>query len=262
MGSGNGKRSETYPPFKRLIIGLERLLLRRFDCVSTISNRMLSKLFQKGVPSNKTLLFPNWVDTEVIYPLNGLNSFRKELGIPEDKVVALYSGNMGQKQGIDILIDVARRLKNRNIQFVLCGEGAVVNTIRNLAADLPDVIFLPLQPPEKLNDLLNLADIHLLPQKAEAADLVMPSKLTGIFASGRPVVAMAKQDTEIGKVVWGRGVLVPPGDAAAFANAIIRLAENPEEREKLGMAARDFAVKELNRKKILSQFTDALNPFA
>jgi colanic acid biosynthesis glycosyl transferase WcaI len=220
---------------------------------------MLSKLFQKGVSREKALLFPNWVDTEAIYPLNCANPFRGKLGIPETKVVALYSGNMGQKQGIEILIDVAGRLENTNIQFILCGEGAVVESIRDLASDLQNVVLLPLQPPEKLNKLLNFADIHLLPQKAEAADLVMPSKLTGIFASGRPVIAMGNPDTEIGKVVSSRGILVPPGDAAAFARAITRLAENPGERQNLGKAAREFAVEELDRKEILSQFTEVLN---
>ena len=158
--------------------------------------------------------------------------------------------------------EIANNLKNTNIQFVLCGEGAVVEKIRNMAVELSNVIFFPLQPLEKLNELLNLADIHILPQKAEAADLVMPSKLTGIFASGRPVVATAQPDTEIGKVVYSRGIVVPPGDAAAFADAVTWLAENPEERDRLGKAAREFAVKELDRKKILSQFTEALNAFA
>ena len=73
---------------------------------------------------------------------------------------------------------------------------------------------------------------------------------------------MAKPDTEIGKVVSSRGILVPPGDADEFANAIIKLAENPEEREKLGKAAREFAVQELDRNKILSRFTEVLNSFA
>lgn len=248
-------------PFKEVITGLERLLLRKFDWVSTISNQMVERLHQKKVPRDKTLLFPNWVDSETIYPLKGSNPIRMELGIPEEKIVVLYSGNMGQKQGIEILIDVAGRIKDPNVQFVLCGEGAVVKNIRKMAANLPNIFFLPLQPSEKLNGLLNLADIHLLPQRAEAADLVMPSKLAGIFASGRPVVAMAHPDTEIGKAVRGRGILISPGDASAFADAILMLADNQDERKKLGAAARDFAVRELDRKKILSEFGHYLTSF-
>ena len=91
-----------------------------------------------------------------------------------------------------------------------------------------------MQPIQKLNLLLNLADIHLLPQKPEAADLVMPSKLTGIFASGKPVVAIANPGTEIGQVVKDRGILVRPGDIKGFANAIVWLADHPNEREKIG----------------------------
>ena len=116
------------------------------------------------------------------------------------------------------------------------------------------MLWLPLQQTENLNDLLNAADIHVMPQRAGAADLVMPSKLTGIFASGRPVVATAIPGTEVWSVVQGRGITVEPGDVQAFADAIRKLAGNAELRRKLGAAAREYAVAELDKEKILSRF--------
>ena len=119
---------------------------------------------------------------------------------------------------------------------------------------LKNVRFLPLQPADALNDLLNLADIHLLPQLAGAADLVMPSKLTGIMASGRAVLATADAGSQVAAVLEGRGIITPSGDAQGFAGALISLAENPALRRKLGEAARKYAITHLNRDQILLEF--------
>src|SRR5450631_3538650 len=102
----------------------ERRMLSVFDRVSTISNRMVDRLRAKGVDPSRCILFPNWVDTSEIYPLTGPSSFRKELGIKESTVVALYSGSMGKKQGLDLLADAARKLSHLpSLRFVFCGEG-------------------------------------------------------------------------------------------------------------------------------------------
>ena len=121
-----------------------------------------------------------------------------------------------------------------------------------------NVQWIPLQPFARLNDLLNLADIHLLPQKADAADLVMPSKLTGMLASGRPVVATARHGTQLAQAVEGRGIVVEPGDASAFAEAIKKLAQDLGLREELGRNARDYAISELKKESILSRLEQEL----
>jgi len=145
-------------------------------------------------------------------------------------VVALYSGNMGEKQGLEIVVEAARILESDapNIRFVLCGEGAAKVRMQALAADLSNVLWLPLQPLARLNELLNFVDIHLLPQRADAADLVMPSKLTGMLASGRPVLATAHAGTELAGVVAGCGVVVEPGNVQAFVDALRQLAADGE----------------------------------
>ena len=87
-------------------------------------------------------------------------------------------------------------------------------------------MFLPLQPVERLNALLNLADIHVLPQRSDAADLVMPSKLTGMLASGRAVIVTAHKGTELAEVVGDIGCIVPPEDPFALSNAILRMTKD------------------------------------
>lgn len=245
--------------WRRLAHGAESVLLRGFDQVSTISEKMLARLPEKGVATGKCALFPNWVDAQAIYPLPTASPFRKKLGIADDTVVALYSGNMGRKQGLEILADVAARLSGEpGITFVLAGAGESRTQLQALTVGLDNVRWLPLQPAERLNELLNLADIHLLPQCADAAELVMPSKLTGMLASGRPVVATAAESTQLAAVVAGRGLVVPPDDPDAFSRAILELTRNVEMRRALGIAGRNYAEEHLNREVILHAFETAL----
>jgi colanic acid biosynthesis glycosyl transferase WcaI len=245
---------------RSLVMPSERWLMDRFDCVSTISDRMIERLKIKGVYASKCVYFPNWVDTETIYPLQGSNPLREELAIAPDAVVALYSGTMAEKQGLEVLIAAAQLLAadHLNILFVLSGEGPAKKRLLESAKGLPNLRFLDLQPVERLNALLNLSDIHLLPQLSNAADLVMPSKLKGIYASGRPVVATAHGGTQVAQVLQRCGIVVPPGDVTALANAIVYLATHPEKCTQLGQAARKFAVAHWRQEKVLGELEQKL----
>jgi len=247
---------------KKIVKFFEKKLLNNFDRVSTISNRMVEKLIEKGVSKDKIVFFPNWVDTSVIYPLSHLSVFRDEIGIANDSVIFLYSGNLGFKQGIDIIIDAAKiLLPDNRIHFVISGSGSAYESLREQGKNLENITWLPLQPVNRLNELLNLADIHLLPQKADVADLVMPSKLTGMLASGRAVIATADENTEISKVLRKCGLVTPPEDIESFVVAIKKLVDDPEMREKFGRNARDYAVGNLDYSKILQNFEGELVKF-
>lgn len=245
---------------QKLAIGMERWMLRRFDRVSTISQRMLERLHLKQVEPGRAVLFPNWVDVGAITPLHGTSPYRAELGIPADAVVALYSGSMAGKQGLEIIPAAARKLAASmpNLYFVIAGDGVCKADIERDCEGLENVRLLPLQPSARLGDLLGMADVHLLPQHAEAADLVMPSKLTGMLSSGRPILATAHAGTELARVVAQRGEVVPPEDLEAFAEALERLAGSPELRARLGVAARRYAEDHLARDRVLGDFDQAL----
>jgi colanic acid biosynthesis glycosyl transferase WcaI len=241
--------------FFRMAAWAEATLYRTFDCVSTISNRMLVHLAQKGLPPNRMVLFPNWVDTRQIFPINGYNILRHELKLNGRHQIILYSGNMGQKQGLEVLVEAARRLVNENeLLFLLCGEGAAKPQLEILTKDLPNIRFLPIQPLERLNELLNLADIHILPQSAAAADLVMPSKLTGMLASGRPVIVTAHPGTELANVMDGLGRVVPPDSPDKLADAILSLIHQPEVQVELGRRGRDFVERTWAKELVLERF--------
>lgn len=244
---------------RRVVAAGERWLMRRFDVVSTISERMLARLASKGVASGKAVLFPNWVDISSISPLSGASPYRAELGLTPDAVVVLYSGNMGSKQGLELLPQVAALLVDRpDIQFVFCGNGAGKSDLVQGCAGLPNVRFMDLQPIDRLNDLLGLADIHLLPQRAGAADLVMPSKLTGMLASGRAIVATASPGTQLAYVLEGCGLVVPPESPEMVAEGLRQLADDAPMRERLGNAARLYAERHLDKDQVLTRFAEKL----
>ena len=233
---------------------LERWLMTRFNCISTISENMVERLGKKGVAKEKRFLLPNWVDAQVIFPLSKASEYRAKLGIGTETCVALYSGSMGEKQGLEILLEAARQLQTEpELLLVLCGEGAARARFMKMGEDLPNIRWLPLQPLEKLNELLNLADIHLLPQRADVADMVMPSKLLGMLASGRPVLVTAYPGTQLAKVVSSCGKVVEPGNTQQFVKGLLELAHDRSQREQLGAAARN-AARAWDKASVLSDF--------
>jgi colanic acid biosynthesis glycosyl transferase WcaI len=244
---------------RRLATAVERFLLERFDRVSSISAKMLERLRAKGVADARIYFLPNWVDAEVIFPVPGPSPLRAELGIGRNTIVALYSGNMGAKQGLEMLARAAELLQHRqDILFVFAGDGSERAAFEAQVAGLANVRFLPLQPADRLNDLLNLADMHLLPQRRETADLVMPSKLTGMMASGRPVIAGADTGTQIATVVHSCGIVVPPENGDAMATAVAHLADRTEKRLALGEVALRLAIAEWSKETTLRSFAAEL----
>lgn len=239
---------------QRVALGLERWLLRRFDSVSSISRRMVSRLVAKGVPEERTRYFPNWVDISHVRPSCEEKGYRGDLGASEDAVVVLYSGTLGAKQGLLIIPEVARLLAaRRDILFVICGDGALKGELESRTRDLPNVRLLPLQPFERLGELLTMANVHLLPQSSDAADLVLPSKLTGMLASGRPVVATCAPDTELASVVSQCGMITAPENPEHLASVIVKLADNRQLMTDLGARARAWAEEHLDRDLVLGR---------
>ena len=248
MGILNSKRT------RRIAQSVELWLMSRFDFVSTISEKMMDRLSLKKIPLERQVLFENWVDTKGIYPEDKKTRIRQELGFPSDVIILLYAGNLGKKQGLEIIIEAARKLEHRNdILFVVCGNGPALDELKEISHDINNIKFIALQPLEKLNELLNMADIHLLPQRSDVADLVMPSKLTNMMASGRPVIATARTGTQVSSVVSKCGLVVNPGDVDAFVEAIESLAGDRNKRATLGVQAREIVMERWKKDDVLSE---------
>lgn len=243
------------------MVAIERKILRSFNCVSTISPQMAARLIAKGVDPEKIQEIRNWTDTSQIARGSRSPQLRKELGVADTDFVGLYSGTMSNKQGLELIIEAARSLdgEGTNIRFILCGEGPHKENLQRLAVGLTNVQFLGLQAAERFADLLNTVDVHLIPQKAEAADLVLPSKLGSILASGRPVIVMAEPGTGLVEEVKTGGLVVPPGDADGLTAAMRRLSNDHTLCRSLGEGARAIALARWDKTAILVAFERALS---
>lgn len=242
------------------MVAMERKILQSFDCVSTISPAMLDRLASKGVDSERIHEVRNWTDASQITPGDRQTRLKKELGLDDSHFCGLYSGTMSNKQGLELIIEAAGRLagSDSQIRFVLCGDGPHKPMLQNLAAGLTNVQFLGLQADERFVELLKTADFHMIPQKAEAADLVLPSKLGGIFATGRPVIAMANPGTGLAAEVAGAGLVIQPGDAQALATAVRTLANDSELSCSLGKGGRAIALSRWDKTAILGRLESTL----
>lgn len=220
----------------RIATQAERKVLGWADLVTTISPQMLDRLHSKGVADGSSRELRNWANHSAALEDASGDRYRDEWGIGQRRV-ALYSGNIANKQGLEIVIEAAALLAHRpDILLVICGNGPTRTRLAEQAAGLPNVRFEDLQPAERVGELLALADVHLLPQLAGAADLVLPSKLANMLASGRPIIATAEAGTGIAGEVADCGLVVSPGNAAALAAAIAELVDDPRRAGQLGRA--------------------------
>jgi len=235
-----------------VLFAIEYFILRKMDFVSTISDGMIQRLSKK-IPKN-IVFFPNWVDTETFYPLANRHSLKEKWGYEQQDQIVLYSGSLGEKQGIDSLIRIAAQLRDKkNIQFIICGTGPYKQDLIKMAVslDLNNLKFLPLQGFDVFNEFLNMADIHLVLQKANASDLVMPSKLTSILAVGGLALVTANPGTTLHDVIKRHemGVVIEAEKEDLLAQAIVRITENDYEPCRLN--ARKYAQEFLDKRNII-----------
>lgn len=249
---------------RKMAESLEAAILKRFDYTSTISKAMHRRLIKKGVAQKNTFLFPNWVNTAEIYPQTTAqlkeNPYRNELGIRMDQKVIMYSGSINKKQGLEILVETIKKMANdEKYAWIIAGEGPTKMDLVEQLDGKKNVFLLPLQEENKMNDWLNLADIHVIPQKKGAEDLVLPSKLLGILASGRPVVACTPHGTELGDIATLAGIRVDPGDSQKLLEAILTISENTKLANQCKQMARELAINAYDKEQVLKSFEEHLN---
>ena len=214
---------------QRIAAGVERLILRHFDTIITISRQMRERILSKKVDPARVKVVRNWVDLDKIKPMNLPSSYRKELGFSVSDFVVLYAGNIGPKQALPVLLEAADQLNaHSDIKFVLAGDGPEKERLIAQFGGLPNVHFLSVQPEDSLCDLLNLPNVHVLPAQKGTADLVLPSKLGGMLASGKPSIVLAEPRSELHEFLEGCAFLFPPGDSTVLAKAILELYQKPD----------------------------------
>ena len=221
---------------------LERFLYRRSDAVTVLSEDLRENLAAKlsGHRPERVRVIPNFVDTDRIRPADRDNSYRAELGLG-DRTVVLYAGNIGYSQSVELLVGAARRFADRSdVVFVVNGSGSGRSAVLEAAEGLDNIIFVGLQPKERLPEVLAAGDIHTVLLRRGLARSSVPSKMYSILASGRPCVASVDPGTEVERslVSADAGVAVPPEDLDAFCVALEPLLDDAAERDRLGRNGR------------------------
>jgi colanic acid biosynthesis glycosyl transferase WcaI len=247
----------------RLLFRLEKLTYSIVDRVSTISEAMRQKIEAKGVAAEKTIIFRNWANLDLVAPLPPAQSLRSEWGL-DGKFVLLYAGNMGVKQGLDTLVALAKQLEeDPQIALVIVGDGGEKPALMRLSAALgaSNVQFRPSVAREQISRMLATADISLIPQRPDVADLVLPSKLCNIVSSRRAVLAVAPSDSELAQIVSSNrcGLVVTPGNLPMMVNAVRSLKKNRDLRETMAENGYRFAHENLAEHSILFGFLGELH---
>jgi colanic acid biosynthesis glycosyl transferase WcaI len=227
--------------------------------VSSISDGMMRKIQEKA--GKEIFFFPNWVDVSLFHPLEDRAKLKVDYGFDVNDKIVLYSGAIGEKQGLEAILQTAATLReDKYVKFLICGSGPYKEKLKAEAESmgLGNVIFFPLQPFEKFNQFLNMADVHLVIQKGNASDLVMPSKLTTILAVGGLALITANDGTSLHELVTkhNMGILVNAEDQQALTDGIIRaMQDNALEIARNG---RVYAENHLSVGKIMSRFEEAV----
>jgi colanic acid biosynthesis glycosyl transferase WcaI len=243
------------------LFGLEKFVLKQADVVSSISKGMIRKMEAK---TGKDVVFlPNWVDMNFFYPLTNRDELKIKAGFADNDILILYSGAIGEKQGLEMILESAARLRDNNnaVKFLICGSGPYKEKLIEQAnqRQIHNVHFMPLQPFEQFNAFLNMADVHLVIQKKGASDLVMPSKLTTILAVGGVALVTAEKGSSLYEVVVenNMGVLVEPENEEAFSNALLKIIG--DDLSVIRNNARRYAEEHLAIDKVLGKYTEHLN---
>ena len=243
----------------------ERFSYAHSDAVTVLSDDLRdnveAKLAQRRRRSRTRVeVIPNFVDTKRITPMTHANSYRRAHGL-QGKLVVMYAGNVGLSQSLELLIEAARAMRDRyDVMFVINGGGSGLAGLREAAAPLANVVFVPYQPPERLGEVLAAADIHVVPLKRGLAKASVPSKLYSVLAAGRPVLASVDPCTEVDRTIRraGAGLCVPPDDAPRFLAALRSLIESPHDRDAMGAAGRRFVEGWVSPQAVAGQYDDLL----
>lgn len=245
--------------FKKMLYKIERSLFMKSDIISSISYKMVDRIKMKA-PETNPLFYPDWVDVDFIDPAH----YKQHPYIPTDKFTVLYSGNIGAKQNWDIYIELAKKLRvYDDIAFVLVGEGAYKTELLQRLEKENLMEFITYHEPipyEDLADLLCSADLHVLFQKSEVIDSVMPSKILGMMSSAKPSVITGDMRSEVAKHInlsqgWG---YYTNEDTEKIFQEILMLKGDRALQAALGQKARTYMMENFSKDMILNSFIEKI----
>jgi glycosyltransferase involved in cell wall biosynthesis len=255
-------------PVGGMLSALRDVALRRSALTVAIGRRMADRIVRRGVDGDRIVTIANWSDDETIAPsASNSPALRADWGLPADAFVLEYSGNLGRAHEADTLLAAAGLLAHRaDIWFLFVGGGHAQTELRRnaAAAGHERFVFQPYQPRARLSESLAVGDAHWLSLRPEFEGLIVPSKVFGIAAAARPIVAVCDPGGEVPSMIAepGAGVAVAPGDATGLAAAIAGLADDRAACRAMGDRARTMLQQGYRRGTALEQWARALETLA
>jgi colanic acid biosynthesis glycosyl transferase WcaI len=241
-----------------LLRSLERSVYSRSAAVVGISRRICERVLARGVPPEKVHLIPNFVDLNHLAPLPRDNDFAREHDLADAFVVS-YAGNIGHAQGLETVLDAAE-LADMQVPplYVLIGDGVLHGRIAGQIHDrrLTNVIRIAHQPYARIPEIYAASDVCLVPLLGQLSGSALPSKIFRVMACARPVIALCSPDSELAELVRaaGAGMVVPPGRPVLLAEAVMKLADDPELRIGMGRSGRAFVEREYTRAAVTQRY--------
>ena len=251
--------------FTRALLWLEAFAYAKAARVSSITRGMLDVFRSKGVSEEKLVYFPNAIALHDAPPPPARGLFRARNGFAGDEFVAVYAGNLGVKQGLDVLIEAARLLTDKRVRIVICGAGAQRDVLAARVRDLrlPNVTMLPLQEGDDYRSLLADVDVCFITQQAGAGNSFFPSKLLGLLAQGKPVIIVADPESELARSIGEGhyGLTLPPGQPQDLARVLDSLAADPQRLAQYSAAGQQY-VEQWEKTAVMDSFERELTRLA
>lgn len=238
---------------------------RHADKIIVISEEFKRNIMEKGVPEDKIVIIPNWVNTESVYPVaREDNILFDRYNLDRNRFYICYSGNIGHSQNLPMLLETAKRLAIElpEVHFVLIGEGAAKEEfVKKVAEEKVDnITILPFQDYEDIAYVFSLGDVGLIMSKPGIGNSSVPSKTWSIMAAARPVLASFDADSELSKLVNENeyGIAVEASDVEKLCQAIQVLYKDSKRVKDMGQHAREYVVNQLNKDKCTTMYVSAI----
>lgn len=249
-------------PIVPLMSSLERFSYNHSDLVTSISESMVKLVKEKGIPASKTYLWPNWIDVREASALGKGQTFRTQYGIPADKIIIGYAGNVGEKQGLKTLIDLAFIFKDqKDLIFLIIGQGGGLEALKNYhrTKSNDNLLFLPFLNPKGYKEFLADADVVFISQKKIPKDIYFPSKLLGLMAASKTIFVAADPGSELYKVMSKHrlGLVSEIGKMDEMTSCVERILKHDPEINTLKKNASDFA-RQFDREIVLNNILNEL----
>lgn len=236
---------------------IERKTYALADDITVISKSFYRNLEKKGVPEEKLHLIQNWVDLGEIFPVKKQeNSLFEEYGLSKDKFTVVYAGNMGAAQGAEILLQSAKKLKERrDIQFVVFGGGVGYKEFEKNVQEngLSNVVLNPLLPKSRVSEVYSAGDVALIIGKKGVGKTALPSKTWSIMACNTAIIASFDLDSELAEVIKESkaGVCVFPEDVDLLCKAIVDMSNCS-----FRVSSRQYLRENLSKEILLKKYID------